>query len=114
LSITMSVVDTFISPIITPILLETTVGHLIPIEFLPLIIRMLLIVLLPILLGVFVQLKFTRVVETVRPTVRFFSSLSLIFIILSVVSGSEPLLKDNLTLLPLLTAITIVQIVVPM
>ena len=114
LSITMSVVDTFISPLVTPILLETTVGHLIPIEFLPLIIRMLLIVLLPIILGLVIQLKLARLVEAVRPTVRFFSSLTLVLIVLSVVSGSQPLLRDNLSLLPLLIGITVLQIVIPM
>lgn len=114
LSITMSVVDTLISPIVTPILLNMTVGHLIPIEFLPLILRMLMIVVLPIVLGLFVQLKCTKFVDTVKPTVRFFSSVTLICIILSVVSGSEPLLKENLSFLPLLTLITLFQIVVPM
>lgn len=114
LSITMSVVDTFISPFVTPILLETTVGHLIPIEFLPLIVRMLLIVLLPILLGLIVQLKLRKMVETVGPTVRFFSSLTLILIVLSVVSGSQPLLEEHLSILPLLIGITMLQILVPM
>lgn len=114
LSITMSVVDTFISPIVTPVLLETTVGHLIPIEFLPLIVRMVLIVLLPILLGLIIQLKLHKLVQTVRPTVRFFSSFTLILIVLSVVSGSQPLLKDNLSLVPLLMVITSLQILVPM
>ncbi|PWA05291.1 bile acid transporter [Pueribacillus theae] len=114
LSITMSVVDTFISPVVTPILLETTVGHLIPIAFLPLIAKMLLIVLLPILLGLVIQLKMSRFVEILQPSVRFFSSTTLILIVLSVVSGSQPLLEDNLSLLPLLIIITMLQILVPM
>ncbi len=114
LSVTMSVVDTFISPIVTPILLETTVGHLIPIEFIPLIIKMVLIVLLPIVLGIVIQLNFRKFAVAVNPKVRFFSSLTLILIVLSVVSGSQTLLKENLFLLPILIGITTLQILVPM
>ncbi len=114
LSVTMSVVDTFISPIITPLLLEMTVGHLIPIEYLPLIVKMLLIVALPIVIGLIVQLKLNRFVEIVRPSVRFFSSVTLILIVLSVVSGSQVLLKENIRTLPLLVIITTLQILIPM
>lgn len=114
LSVTMSVVDTFISPIITPLLLEVTVGHLIPIEFIPLITRMLLIVALPIIVGLFVQIKLSKFVEVIQPSIRFLSSTTLILIVLSVVSGSQVLLKENLGSLPLLIIITIIQILTPM
>src|SRR5699024_9218338 len=114
LSITKSVVDTFISPIVTPALLEITVGHLIPIAFLPLIVRMVFFVLLRIVLVLVILLKLSRLLDVIRPTVRFFSSLTLILIVLSVVSGSQSLLQDNLSLLPLLVVITGLQIVIPM
>lgn len=114
LSVTMSVVDTFISPIVTPLLLEVTVGHLIPIEFLPLIIKMLMIVALPIVIGLVVQLKLRKFVEVVQPSIRFFSSITLILIVLSVVSGSQELLEENIGMLPLLIIITTLQILIPM
>lgn len=114
LSVTMSVVDTLISPMITPLLLELAVGHLIPIEFLPMIIRMLLIVALPIAVGLFVQAKVSQWVEKVRPSIRFLSSVALILIVLSVVSGSQQHLKENIGVLPLLAFLTVLQILIPM
>lgn len=114
LSVTMSVVDTFISPIVTPLLLEVTVGHLIPIEYMPLIVNMLLIVALPIAIGLIVQIKWGKFVSVIRPSVRILSSITLILIVLSVVSGSQKLLEENISTLPLLVIITILQILVPM
>jgi len=114
LSVMMTVVDTFISPAVTPALLKVTVGHIVPIAYLPLIVKMLLIVALPIAAGLVIQLRFKTFVEVVQPSVRFFSSVTLLLIVLSVVSGSQQLLEKNLTVLPLLVVITIVQILLPM
>lgn len=114
LSVMMTVVDTFISPVVTPFLLEVSVGHLIPIAYLPLIVKMLLIVALPIVMGLLVQLRFQKLVEVIQPSVRLFSSLTLMLIVLSVVSGSQKFLATNLTILPLLVIITMIQILVPM
>lgn len=114
LSVMMTVIDTFISPAVTPALLKVTVGHIIPIAYMPLIVKMLMIVALPIAAGLVVQLRFKTFVEVVQPSVRFFSSVTLLLIVLSVVSGSQQLLEKNLAILPLLVMITIVQILLPM
>ncbi|WP_164525457.1 bile acid:sodium symporter family protein [Siminovitchia acidinfaciens] len=114
LSITMSVVDTLISPILTPFIMEHAVGHLIPIDYLSLVSQMLMIVLLPILAGMAIKRYLPSFVDRVRPAVRFCSSITLIAIVLSVVAGSQALIKVNLKLLPILILITIAQIILPM
>lgn len=114
LSVMMTVVDTFISPVVTPVLLKVTVGHIVPIAYLPMIAKMLLIVALPIAAGLIIQLRFKTFVEAVKPSVRFFSSVTLLLIVLAVVSGSQQLIEKNLAILPLLIIITIVQILLPM
>lgn len=63
LSITMSVVDTLISPILTPFIMDTAVGHLIPIDYFSLITQMLMVVLFPILCGMAVQRYFSSFVD---------------------------------------------------
>lgn len=114
LSITMSVVDTFISPILTPLIMETAVGHLIPIDYISLVIQMMMIVLLPVLAGMAVQKYLPSWVEVLRPAVRLCSSTTLIAIVLAVVAGSKMLIQENLSLLPLLILATLVQILLPM
>lgn len=101
LSITMATLDTFISPILTPVLLQTFTGRFLPIAFWPLFMNIIAIVFLPLLLGLFVQWKFKRSVAKVKPYTSVLSQLALFLVILSVISNAQQVLSENLSVLPL-------------
>lgn len=114
LSITMATMDTFISPVLTPVLLQTFAGRFIPIEFWPLFLNIIYIVFLPLLAGLFVQWKWRRQVETVKPYTPVLSQLALFIVILSVISNAQQALSANLSVLPLVFVAVTLQVCIPM
>ncbi|MEW9674074.1 bile acid:sodium symporter family protein [Ammoniphilus sp. 3BR4] len=114
LSISMAAIDTFVGPVLTPVILKATAGKWIVVEFLPLFKKMVYIVLLPILAGLAVQWKWGKQAEKVRPVIPLFSALCLFIVVLAVVSQSQPILSENKGLLPLIAISVIFQVSVPM
>ncbi|MER2262237.1 MAG: bile acid:sodium symporter family protein [Psychrobacillus sp.] len=114
LSITMATVDTIISPILTPALIQIFAGRLINISFLPLFLNIMYIVFLPLFLGLLLQWKFTKVVIKVRPYTTILSQLALFLIVLAVVSSAASSLETNIVYLPLILLAVFLQVSIPM
>lgn len=113
-SITMATMDTFISPLLTPTLVQIFAGKLIPIAFLPLFLNIIYIVFIPLLAGLFIQWKWTEPVKKVRPYTAVLSQLALFIVILSVISNAQISLQENLLILPMIFLAVILQVTIPM
>ena len=114
LSITMATLDTFISPVLTPVLLQTFAGRFIPIEFWPLFLNIIYIVFFPLIGGLLIQWKFQRQVEKFKPYTGVLSQLALFLVILSVISNAQQALSENLSVLPLVFVAVTLQVSIPM
>src|SRR5690625_806235 len=113
-SITIATLDTIVSPILTPSLVQMSIGKVIPISFWALFLNIIWIVFIPLFLGLFLQWMFPKKVEVVRPYTSLFSQLALFVIILSVVSKAQPTLEENITHLPLILVAVCLQVMIPM
>lgn len=114
LSITMATLDTVISPILTPSLVQASVGKVVPVDFMALFMNIIWVVFVPLFMGLFLQWKFPKRVATFKPYTGILSQLALFIIVLSVVSKAQPVLLDNMTLLPLILIAVILQVSIPM
>lgn len=114
LSIMMSAVDTLIGPFATPIIMKSTVGSVVPVAFLPVFLQMVYIVLLPIALGLVVQLKWEIRLYNIRRIIPLLSALALLVVDLAIVSSAQSMLKTYLHLLPLLFLCVFLQVTIPM
>lgn len=114
LSITMATMDTIISPLLTPTLVQIFAGKLIPIAFWPLFLNIIYIVFIPLFLGLFIQWKFSEKIEKVKPYTAVLSQLALFIVVLSVVSSAQSSLQANLSILPLIFVAVFFQVSIPM
>lgn len=114
LSITMATLDTIISPILTPFLVQTFAGKFIPIDFFPIFINIIYIVFIPLFLGLFLQWKWTAKVAIVKPYTAVLSQLALFIVVLSVISNAQSSLQENLSALPLIFIAVLLQVSIPM
>lgn len=114
LSITMATMDTFISPILTPTLIQVFAGKLIPIAFWPLFINIIYIVFIPLLIGLFLQWKWAKGIEKVKPYTAVLSQLALFIVVLSVISSAQYSLQANLSILPIIFLAVFFQVTIPM
>lgn len=113
-SITMATLDTMIAPIVTPSIVQLSIGKVIPINFWALFLNIIWIVFIPLFLGLFLQWKFPRKVDIVRPYTSVISQISLFIIIFSVVSQAQPTLKENFSYLPFIFVAVSLQVIIPM
>ncbi|KAB7706175.1 bile acid:sodium symporter family protein [Bacillus aerolatus] len=114
LSVSMATADTFISPVLTPVLAQWFAGQFIPIAFWPLFLSIIYIVFIPLLLGLLLQWKWTEKVKVIQPYTSALSMLALFIVVLSVVSSAQSSLAKNLDLLPLIFLAVFIQVSVPM
>ena len=114
LSITMATLDTFIAPFLTPSLVQIAVGKVVPIAFWPMFWSIIYTVLVPLGFGLFVQWRVKRVAKAIRPHAGVLSQLSLLFVVLSAMTGAAAPLKDHLSVLPVVFFAVILQIIIPM
>ncbi|WP_144509607.1 bile acid:sodium symporter family protein [Bacillus sp. FJAT-22090] len=114
LSITMATMDTIISPLLTPALVQFFAGKLIPIAFWPLFLNIIYIVFIPLFLGLFLQWKFTKRIEIVKPYTAVLSQIALFIVVLSVISSAQNSLQMNLSLLPIIFIAVFFQVSIPM
>ena len=114
LSIMMSAIDTLIGPFLTPLIMKTTVGSVVPVAFFPVFWQLVLVVLAPITLGLFFQWKWEQKLTNIRSVIPIFSAAALILVDLAVVSSAKNTLQENLHILPLLFFCVFLQITIPM
>lgn len=114
LSITMATLDTVISPLLTPSLVQLSIGKLIPIDFWALLLNIIWIVFIPLFLGLFLKWRFPKKVSMISPYTSVLSQLALFAVVLSVISKAQPTLEENLISLPLIFVAVFLQVTVPM
>src|SRR5699024_8239991 len=114
LSITMATLDTVAAPLLTPSLMQVTVGKVVPIDFWALFLNIVIVVFIPLFLGLFTQWKFTNITQKVQPYTAIFSQVALIIIVLAVVSKAQPTLVYRFNQLPIIFMAVALQGIVPM
>lgn len=114
LSITMATLDTIISPILTPSLVQASVGKVVPVDGMAIFINIIWVVFIPLFIGLFLQWKFPKRVQVVKSYTSFLSQLALFVVVLAVISKAQPSLEANLSLLPLIFLAVILQVSIPM
>lgn len=114
LSITMATMDTIISPLLTPTLVQVSAGKFIEIAFLPLFFNIIYIVFIPLFVGLFLQWKWYDKVKYVQPYTSFISTIALFIVVLSVISGAQQSLHQHIKLLPLIFVAVFFQVSIPM
>lgn len=114
LSITMATLDTIISPLLTPTLVQASVGKVVPVDFMALFMNIVWIVFVPLFIGLFTQWRFPKRVAIIKPYTGLLSQLALFVVVLSVISRAQPALHENMALLPLIFLAVILQVSIPM
>ncbi|UOF90054.1 bile acid:sodium symporter [Fodinisporobacter ferrooxydans] len=109
-SVTMSAVDTFIGPILTPLLAKLFVGTGVHIAYFPFVWKMLRIVFLPLLTGIIIQSIFPLARIFLKSFAPILSSLALYGIVLGVVSDASDVLYRNSGILLLVGIAVIFQV----
>jgi len=79
-SVTLTTVATLMSPLLTPLLVKYLGGAIMPVEFWPLTFTIVKIVLLPLLLGLLIQKRLGRYLQTARDIAPGVAALAIIII----------------------------------
>ncbi|WP_428912027.1 bile acid:sodium symporter family protein [Niallia sp. Krafla_26] len=114
LSLSMATVDTIISPLLTPSLMQWFAGKFIEIHFWSLFLNIIYVVFIPLFLGVFLKWKWSEKVKVITPYTSILSMLALFIVVLSVVSNAQSSLQQNLEWLPIIFIAVFLQVSIPM
>lgn len=93
-SVTLTTVATLMSPLLTPLLVKLLGGAIMPVEFWPLAITIIKIVLLPLFLGLFIQKYLGRYLQTARDIAPGVAALAIVIICSYVVATNQLRIKD--------------------
>ena len=93
-SVTLTTVATLLSPLMTPLLVKWLGGEILPVEFWPLTITIIKIVLLPLMLGLMVQTRLGRNLQLARSFAPGIAALSIIIICSYAVAANQSRIED--------------------
>ncbi|VAW67298.1 hypothetical protein MNBD_GAMMA08-335 [hydrothermal vent metagenome] len=88
-SVTLTTVATLMSPLLTPLLVKYLGGEIMPVEFWPLTITIIKIVLLPLLLGLLIQKRLGQYLQTARDIAPGIAALAIIIICSYAVAANQ-------------------------
>lgn len=94
LSVTIAAISTLVAPIMTPFLMKMLAGQLVHIEFVPMMIHVFEIIIVPIVLGLIVNKLIrngVKMLQTIMPIISMVGVLMMLIVIVS--SGRDSLLK---------------------
>ncbi|WP_431803851.1 bile acid:sodium symporter family protein [Halobacillus andaensis] len=114
LVVAMGITDVFISPILTPMIMNMAANYSVVVSFLNLSIKMFFIVILPIVLGMLLRHFGEGYISRGWPYAKLLSSFTLILIVLSVVAGITEQVTIQSSELILLVVIVFIQVFLPM
>ncbi|OMP66455.1 bile acid:sodium symporter family protein [Domibacillus epiphyticus] len=114
LVVAASLLDTAISPIITPLVMIGFSGQEISLSFLSLLYSFLTIVIIPLAAGLLVQRFMPAVAANATVIIKLASSVTLLLIIHTLTGSGKKYIAEQLDILPLLVAVIFVQVVFPM
>ncbi|WHY94503.1 bile acid:sodium symporter family protein [Neobacillus cucumis] len=114
LSVTMSAVDTLIGPLLTPALAKFFIGSSVHFDYFSFVWKMTKIVFLPLIVGIFIQYKFPKLQQHVKPAAPIFSSVALYIVVLGIASQASIPLLAHPAILPSLFLCVSLQIILQM
>ena len=107
-SVTLTTVATFLSPLLTPMLVKFLGGAIMPIEFLPLMKTILLTVLIPLALGLLIQPYLGRRLALARSFAPGVAAIAIIVICSYAVAANQLRIQDMA--LPVLLAVILINL----
>ncbi len=114
LMVAMGILDVFISPFLTPAIMDLFASDSVVVSFFELAKKMLFIVIIPVVLGMGIHILFKDLVYKVTEYRRFASSFTILSIVLTVVASvSEQMTISAFLLVGLIVAV-FVQVLLPM
>ncbi|MCS0670174.1 bile acid:sodium symporter family protein [Cytobacillus firmus] len=114
LVIASSLIDVAVSPIVTPLSLLGIADALVTISFIDLLRSFLLIVVLPLSTGIFMQKGFPSSKSYAKSAAKFGSSLALLLTVHIIVGSGREAIQQELAILPILCLAIFIQVVFPM
>ncbi|UOQ91917.1 bile acid:sodium symporter family protein [Halobacillus shinanisalinarum] len=114
LVVAMGIVDVFISPVVTPAIMNISANNTVAVSFFELAEKMFFIVVLPIVSGMVVRYFTNQSIHKIKPYTKFASSVTIIFIVLSVVAGVSQQVAIQNDLLALIVITVFFQVFIPM
>lgn len=107
-SVTLTTVATLFSPLLTPLLVKWLGGEILPVEFWPLTITIIKIVLLPLILGLWIQTRLGSKLEMARSFSPGIAALAIIIICSYAVAANQARIADMA--IPVLLGVVLVNI----
>lgn len=114
LVVAMGIIDVFISPVLTPFIMQASTEHTVVVSFIDLAKKMFFIVILPILIGISIRQFQKALIQRIRPYTKFASSFTIVFIVVSVVSGVSDQISMDVSLFLVLLVVVFLQVWFPM
>lgn len=88
LSVTMTSLSTLLAPVVTPFLVLLLAGNYLPVDFMAMLLQIMQMVIVPVVLGITVQIFARRLVNYVAGVVPWFAVSVLFFVIVGIMAGS--------------------------
>jgi len=107
-SVTLTTVATLMSPVLTPLLVKSLAGEIMPVEFWPLTITILNTVLLPLLSGLLIQKRLGRHLQTARDIAPGVAALAIIIICSYAVAANQ--LRIAQMAIPVMVGVVLVNL----
>jgi len=107
-SVTLTTVATLMSPLVTPLLVKWLGGAILPVEFVPLMLTILKTVLLPLLIGLYVQKWLGRHLQTARNLAPGIAALAIIVICSYAVAANQQRISEMVV--PVILGVVLVNI----
>ncbi|MFY0759887.1 bile acid:sodium symporter family protein [Metabacillus dongyingensis] len=114
LIVIMGIIDVFLSPVLTPSIMNFFAGSSVHVSFIDMAEKMLFIVILPIIAGMLIQNFTNRVVYKIRPYSKLISSLTIILIVLSVVANVSSQVTIQTNMIFFIACAVFIQVLLPM
>lgn len=114
LVIASSLIDVFISPIVTPLTMLGIGENEVSISFFNLIQSFLLVVIIPLCAGITIQRLFPKFIDQSKNYAKLGSSISLLLIIHTLVGSGKNAIALELSIIPMIVVACFIQVVLPM
>lgn len=114
LVITASLLDVVISPVVTPLAMLGLSNEQVSISFFSLLQSFVLIVVLPLGIGLFIQRNAPQFAAYSKSFTRFGSALALLLVVHTIVGSGKEAIFEEKALLPLIAVTTFFQVLLPM
>ncbi len=107
-SVTLTTVATLMSPLLTPLLVKTLGGAIMPVEFWPLTVTIINTVLLPLMLGLMLQKRLGVYLQTARDVAPGVAALAIIIICSYAVAANQARISQMM--LPVMAGVVLVNL----